>query len=159
MYNSFSPPYHTPFCVCDKPTLVCNKTLKSIYRNCVLCIILYISVQGTIVDTFKIKNQGNAAVIDSDSLPPEASASDSRREQGSLKVFFFFFFPGHTVRFAESQFPNQGSNPCSWQWKLLSPNHWTTGEFPKANFYLGALPAFYDVSHYPQIYPNKSLSI
>ena len=57
-----------------------NKTLKSIYRNCVLCIILYISVQVTIVDTFKIKNQGNAAVIDSDSLPPEASASDSRRE-------------------------------------------------------------------------------
>ena len=80
MYNSFSPPYHTPFCVCDKPTLVCNKTLKNIYRNCVLCIILYISVKGTIVDPFKIKNQGNAAVIDSNSLPQEASASDSRRE-------------------------------------------------------------------------------
>ena len=82
MYNSFSPPYHTPFCVCDKPTLVCNKTLKNIYRNCVMCVILYISVKGTIVDPFKIKNHGNAAVIDSglllqkhQSLTPEENQS------------------------------------------------------------------------------------
>ena len=43
-----------------------------------MCVILYISVKGTIVDPFE--NQGNAAVINSGLLPPEASASDFRRE-------------------------------------------------------------------------------
>ena len=73
-----SPLPTTHLFVCDKPTLVCNKTLKNIYRNCVMCVILYISVKGTIVDPFE--NQGNAAVINSGLLPPEASASDFRRE-------------------------------------------------------------------------------
>lgn len=43
MYNSL-PPHHTTFFVCDKPTLVCNKTLKNIYINCVMCVVLYVSV-------------------------------------------------------------------------------------------------------------------
>ena len=34
---------------------------------------------------------------------------------------FFFFFSG--------MFPNQEWNPCRLQWNL-SPNHWTTREFP-----------------------------
>ena len=52
----------------------------------------------------------------------------------SLEVIFTFYlviyFFNHATRYVGSQFPDQGSNPCSLQWKPWSPNHWTTSEFP-----------------------------
>ena len=38
-----------------------------------------------------------------------------------LPISFSFFFFGHTTRLVRSQFPNQGLNPWSQQWKHRSP--------------------------------------
>lgn len=45
-------------------------------------------------------------------------------------LFVCLFSFGCTVRFAGSQFPNQGSNPGPWLVKVPSPNHWPAREFP-----------------------------
>ena len=49
-------------------------------------------------------------------------------EGGTVFLWFVLFF-GHAAQHAASQFPNQGSDLGSQQWKL-SPNHWTAREFP-----------------------------
>ena len=51
-------------------------------------------------------------------------------DSGGGTVFLWFVvFLGHAAQHARSQFPNQGSDPGSQQWKL-SLNHWTAREFP-----------------------------
>ena len=47
---------------------------------------------------------------------------------GTLFLWFVLFF-GDAAQHARSQFPNQGSDPGSQQWKL-SLNRWTARKFP-----------------------------
>ena len=50
-----------------------------------------------------------------------------------LLLLLFYLWP-YCMAWWGILFPHQGWNPCSLQWKLKSPNHWTPREVPQVSF-------------------------